>query len=87
MLEREIRELKGEVVEVKSLMTVMLDANCQMLAILKKLGPAETKMFTQFPLTSFDQLKEVDSQITGNELKYVFYKKPKHFSPKKENFS
>ncbi|KAI8033213.1 hypothetical protein M5D96_014030, partial [Drosophila gunungcola] len=69
MLEREIRELKGEVVEVKSLMTAMLETNCQMLAILKKMGPAETKLFPQFPLTLFEQLKEVDSQITGNELK------------------
>ncbi|KAI8036555.1 uncharacterized protein LOC128263716 [Drosophila gunungcola] len=68
-------------------MTAMLEANCQMLAILKKMGPAETKFFPQFPLTSFEQFKEVDSQITGNELKYIALLKtllkdnlPKNFS-------
>ncbi|KAI8034555.1 hypothetical protein M5D96_012671 [Drosophila gunungcola] len=71
ILEREIRELKGEVVEVKCLMTAMLEANSQMLAILKKMGPADTKLLHKFPLTSIEQLKEVDSQITGNELKYI----------------
>ncbi|KAI8033215.1 hypothetical protein M5D96_014032 [Drosophila gunungcola] len=55
MPEMEIRELKGEVVEVKSLMTAtMLEANSNVGDIKE-----DTKLLPQFPLTSFEQLKEV----------------------------
>nr|XP_036675985.1 uncharacterized protein LOC118878238 [Drosophila suzukii] len=66
----EVRKMRADLEELKAVNSAILDSTAQMLAIWKKIAPAEPILKADFPIRTLDHLKEVDDKIYGNMEKY-----------------